>query len=215
MERKRAGSDPQQAFPSPLPPLQGREPWERLTVGGYCPTCSDLLRALRTRRTSARLLAKARPAGTVERDGREFELLSWQQLCVVYGFRARLLTSKQRSQRPHYGQARKRRGQGSARCDDGRGAASFARSPPGWPLAQWKLSPFWPGSLIGVRLRTRGRYVTRPCRRIGRLPLSEGPPPAETWQKRRPLAHRRSARIPGHDVSLLDRNGAVGTAACV
>ena len=139
-----------QAFPDPLPPLQGREPWERLTVGGYCPTCSDLLRALRTRRTSARLLAKARPAGTVERDGREFELLSWQQLCVVYGFRARLLTSKQRSQRPHYGQARKRRGQGSARCDDGRGAASFARSPPGWPLAQWKLSPFWPGSFIGL-----------------------------------------------------------------
>jgi hypothetical protein len=52
-----------------------REPWERLTIGGYCPTCSDLLRALRTRKTSTRLLAKAKPAGTVERDGQEFRVV--------------------------------------------------------------------------------------------------------------------------------------------
>ena len=52
-----------------------REPWERLTIGGYCPSCSEAVRTRRSRKTGARLLAKAKQAGTVERDGQEFQVL--------------------------------------------------------------------------------------------------------------------------------------------
>lgn len=49
-----------------------REPWERLTIGGYCPSCSEAVRTRRSRKTGARLIAKAKDAGTVERDGQTF-----------------------------------------------------------------------------------------------------------------------------------------------
>src|SRR5215211_7104616 len=51
----------------------------------------------------------------------------WRRLCVVYGIRDRLLTPKQRFDGP-ITVTQESRGQGCARCDDGRGAASFSPS---------------------------------------------------------------------------------------
>jgi hypothetical protein len=95
----------------------------------------------------------------------------WQRLCVVYGFRARLLTPKQRPNGPITVKQETSWPGMRALRRWARGRL-FPQLPPGWPLAKQKLSPFWLGSFIGLCApRTTERYVTRPCRRIGRLPV--------------------------------------------
>lgn len=64
-----------------LPEEATRTPGLRLTaeqrtfVRGLCPTCLEADRRERRRRTGARILSKAKDAGTVERDGQTYHVV--------------------------------------------------------------------------------------------------------------------------------------------
>jgi hypothetical protein len=64
-----------------LPEETGRVPGlrlnaeQRMFVRGLCPSCLEADRRERRRRTGARILSKAKDAGTVERDGQVFRVV--------------------------------------------------------------------------------------------------------------------------------------------
>jgi hypothetical protein len=52
----------------------GRESWEHWP-SGFCPTCCDRQRLWRSRRTGARILARATAKGLEERDGEMYRVV--------------------------------------------------------------------------------------------------------------------------------------------
>jgi hypothetical protein len=62
-----------------FPPRCRRCKLERLPeetwLGGFCPACKTFLAAKRRKATGSRVLARAKPQGTEERDGQMFQVV--------------------------------------------------------------------------------------------------------------------------------------------